>query len=298
MRRGIWSAAIAAIGLSGLGVLSAGAESMDAPLPIRVMSFNIRYAAAQDGGDSWSNRRDALLSTIREFGPDLLGTQECLKEQGEWLLERLPEYGFVGVGREDGRQGGEMCAIFYRRGRFEEAASGHFWLSETPDSVGSRGWDCALPRMVTWVQLRERGDSLSMICHFNTHFDHVGVEGRRRSAELLRARILQVAGDLPVLVTGDFNAPADTTESGPYRILCAGEEPRLIDCYRALHATSEGEGTYHAFRGETEGARIDWILVAPDHLDRVLEASIIRTKREGRWPSDHYPVTSEMRFLH
>lgn len=260
---------------------------------VRVMSFNIRYGTAQDGEDSWGNRREALLSSIRAFGPDLLGTQECLKEQAEWLIERLPEYAFIGVGRDDGGLRGEMCGIFHREDRFRADSSGHFWLSETPDSAGSRSWDSALPRIVSWARLREMSDTLRTVHFLDTHFDHVGVEARRRSAELLRSRAIEIAGGSPIVVTGDFNAPADETDGGPYGILT--KDGRLIDTYRLLHSPAPDEGTFHGFRGTIDGPRIDWILVSPEF--EVRAAEIMRGKHDGRWTSDHFPVTAVIRPL-
>lgn len=286
-------AAKAAIAVLGCLLWAGVARGAPDPAEIRVMSFNIRYGTAQDGENAWDLRREALRTSIRDFAPDLLGTQECLKEQAEWLIERMPEYGFVGVGREDGRQGGEMCAIFFRADRFRPEASGHFWLSESPDSAGSRSWDSALPRMVSWVRLRPQIDTLRTIVFFNTHFDHVGVEARRRSAELLRKRASEIAAGSPIIVAGDFNAPADSLAAGPYRVLTADET--LVDSYRALHAASSGEGTYHAFKGSTGGPRIDWILVSPEL--HILDSAILQARVDDRWTSDHFPVTAVLRIL-
>ncbi len=126
---------------------------------LRVMSFNLRYATAPDGANAWEHRHDLLVDVIKAFGPDVLGTQECLLEQATFLQSALDGYAWVGVGRDDGDKAGEMCAVFYRSDRLEPVAQGHFWLSDTPDVVGSRGWDAALPRIATWVKLRERADT-------------------------------------------------------------------------------------------------------------------------------------------
>ncbi|HMO36883.1 MAG TPA: hypothetical protein PKA06_12655, partial [Gemmatales bacterium] len=123
---------------------------------IRVMSYNIRYATAPDGINAWSNRKEFLLSTIEKFRPDLLGTQETLLVQKQFLEEKLSGYSSFGAGREDGKNRGEMAALFYRDDRFEKLEGGHFWLSEKPETVASKGWDAALPRIATWVRLQER----------------------------------------------------------------------------------------------------------------------------------------------
>jgi len=186
-----------------------------APGELRVMTFNIRYGTAPDGENAWEKRRELLVETIRAFQPDVLGTQECLAGQAEFLRGALPGYGCVGVGRDDGKLAGEMCAVFYREDRLQLAAEGHFWLSETPEIAGSRGWDAALPRIVSWARLRDRADTLRTLVCFDTHFDHVGEAARLASAKLLRARAQAVADGAPAIVLGDFNAPADAGRPAP-----------------------------------------------------------------------------------
>jgi len=263
------------------------------PVPVRVMSFNIRYGTAQDGINHWDRRRDFLLETIRAFGPDLLGTQETLGFQKEWLAERLSDYATLGVGRDDGKQAGEMMALYYRKERFEPLASGHFWLSETPDRAGTKSWGSSLPRMVTWVKLRDRsGADERPVLFFNTHFDHQGAEARLQSARLVRRRLTEMGAGCRLVVTGDFNAGDDQP---PYTALF-GDQPDgkspVIDTYRAKFPTrAAGEGTFSSFdASETGGPRIDWIGVSRDW--KVTAAAIDRTAREGRTPSDHFPVTA------
>jgi endonuclease/exonuclease/phosphatase family metal-dependent hydrolase len=262
----------------------------------RVMSFNIRYGTAADGENAWAARRDLLIDTITAYDPDLLGTQECLDFQAQYLQSQLTGYGFVGAGRDDGQKRGEMCAIFYRKARFRKLSEGHFWLSETPAVVASQSWDAALTRMASWVQLEAREDSLLAFFFLNTHFDHVGALARLASARLLVAMIDSLASGLPTIVVGDFNAPADPHSAGPYAVLVGTEfNGPLRDTYRIRHPVSMSlEGTFNAFMGDRNGPRIDWILVAPDV--EVTEATIDRTRRGKRYPSDHFPVTAALRL--
>lgn len=294
-----------ALALIALCALAGPARTADAPtaaaLPVaapdlRVMSFNLRYATAPDGDNAWDRRRDLLAETIRAFGPDVLGTQECLAEQAAFLQAALPGYAWVGVGRDDGKLAGEMCAVFYREDRFVPAGQGTFWLSETPDVAGSRGWDAALPRIATWVRLRERSDSTQAFVFVDTHFDHLGAEARTASGRLLRQRLQALAGKAPVVIVGDFNAPADAALPGPYAALvdtAAAGGLILRDAYRALHAPAPGEGTFHGFGGGRDGQRIDWVLATPAWAP--VAAEIDRTAREGRLPSDHFPMTAVLR---
>jgi endonuclease/exonuclease/phosphatase family metal-dependent hydrolase len=265
---------------------------------IRAMTFNIRYGTAPDGPNSWEHRRGLVLEAVRAFDPDVLGVQECLRFQADYLAEQLPGYACVAAGRNDGRDAGEMCAVFYRSDRLEKLDHGHFWLSQTPGVAGSRGWDAALPRMATWVRLRARGDTLGGFVVVNTHFDHAGAEAGFESARLVSAEVSVIRDGVPAIVMGDFNAPADSAAGGPYAELLsgAGDPTRaLVDTYRAAHPGPEAnEGTFNAFRGLVDGPRVDWVLVTPGV--GVLEGDIDRRHRRGSYPSDHFPVTAVIRL--
>ncbi len=274
-------------------------EGDEAPV-LRVMSFNLRYGTASDGENRWERRREFLVETIRAFSPDLLGTQETLAFQRDYLAEQLEGYEAFGAGRDDGGDRGEMSALFYRSERFEKLSGGHFWLSETPEKPGSRSWDSSLPRMVTWVELHDRrlAEDSPSLWFFNTHFDHRGPQARLESAKLLRGRALEQAGGGPLIVTGDFNAGEG---SEPYRAFFATSENEndpapLLDTYRLRNPERHAkEGTFSGFSAEnTGGARIDWIAVSPAW--EVLTAEIDRTARDGRTPSDHFPVTAVLRL--
>jgi endonuclease/exonuclease/phosphatase family metal-dependent hydrolase len=263
---------------------------------VRVMSFNIRYGTATDGDNHWEKRKDFLIETIKAFDPDLLGTQETLAFQRDYLKERLPGYDLLGVGRDDGRERGEMMALYFKLSRFEKLDGGHFWLSETPDRAGSKSWDSSLPRMVTWVKLRDRRQpNARPIMFFNTHFDHRGAEARLQSALLLRRRVADTSKTCRVIVTGDFN---EGEGSDPYRALFdsnnEGPSP-LSDTYRvAYHGRAPNEGTFSDFKaGAKNGPRIDWIAASKDW--QIVRATIDRTARGGRTPSDHFPVTALLR---
>jgi endonuclease/exonuclease/phosphatase family metal-dependent hydrolase len=255
------------------------------------MTFNIRFGTANDGVNHWDKRKEFLIEAIKAFGPDLLGTQETLGFQRDYLAEHLPGYAVLGVGRDDGKEQGEMMALYYKKDRFTKLDEGHFWHSETPEQPGSKSWDSALPRMVTWVKLRDgKQPSLPPILFLNTHFDHRGPQARLQSARLIRQRAAALGEGCSIILTGDFNAGEG---SKPYAALFSsqnGSPSPVIDCYRAVHSTrQENEGTATGFQAaNTRGARIDWIACSPEW--KVLSAQIDRTQHEGRTPSDHFPV--------
>jgi len=282
-----------------LACLSAGHAAEGPPRdarPVRVMSFNVRYGTATDGDDAWPRRRAAVFDVIREFEPDLLGMQEVLAFQRDELAAALPGYEVVAAGRDDGREGGEMTPVFVRASRFERLDAGHLWLSDTPDVPGSRGWDAALPRIASWARLRDRTDPEGRnVLVFNTHFDHRGAEARRRAAGLVRERLRELGRGCRVVLTGDFNA-AEGSE--PYRELFAtgGDRlPPLIDTLRAVIPGPEAaDGTFNGFDpAATAGPRIDWIGCSADWEVRL--AGVDRTTRDGRTPSDHWPVFAVLR---
>lgn len=262
---------------------------------IRVMSFNIRYGSADDGVNAWPLRKEFLADSITRFDPDLLGTQETLAFQRDELLGLLHRYEAAGVGRDDGREKGEMAALFFKPARFEKVDGGDFWLSPTPEKVASKGWDAALPRIATWVKLVDKADrAASPILFLNTHFDHQGALARRESAALIRRWLEEHGVGCRLVVTGDFNAGEGTP---PYESLFAadgdGASP-LIDTYREAVPTRDSgrpEGTFTGFDARnTGGERIDWIGCSRDW--RVAAAGIDRSERDGRTPSDHAAVTA------
>ncbi len=265
--------------------------SAQTPAPLRVMTFNVRFGTASDGENHWDKRKEFLAETIKAFEPELLGTQETLGFQRDYLGEQLPGYGVLGVGRDDGKEQGEMMALCYKKARFEKLGEGHFWLSEAPDTPGSKSWDSSLPRMATWVKLKDlRQPSAQPIFYLNTHFDHRGPMARLESAKLVRRRIEELARGCSILVTGDFNSGEG---SPPYQALFGelnGQKSLVIDAYRSVHPErAKDEGTATGFDvTKTGGSRIDWIGCSRDF--QVLEARINRVHRNGRPPSDHFPV--------
>ncbi|HVP11827.1 MAG TPA: endonuclease/exonuclease/phosphatase family protein [Phycisphaerae bacterium] len=258
------------------------------PAPIRVMSFNIRYAAADDGANSWDRRRGLAVETIRADDPDILGLQEPLATQVAELRALLPDYGFVGVGRTDGIAAGEFVPIFYRSSRFTLLEEGHFWLSEHPNDAGSIGWDAALPRIATWARLRIVEAPSWEVQVVNVHFDHVGQRARVESATLIHG-LVERLGRRPVVVLGDFNCD---TDSQPYQILTGSSAAAAVLC-DAFTETTDSGGTYHGFAGRPQDGRIDWILF--NRRFDCLNAKVDRRDFDGRYPSDHFPVTSTLR---
>ncbi|MEE2825873.1 MAG: endonuclease/exonuclease/phosphatase family protein [Planctomycetota bacterium] len=280
--------------LPGMVIAQQADTPTNAEDQVKVMSFNIRYGTARDGDNHWNNRHELVIQTIQQDSPDLLGTQETLKFQADYLRQNLPDYAWFGRGRESDPNQGEQCAVFYRKSRFTKLAEGHFWLSPKPDKPGSRGWDAALPRMVTWLKLRDRQANQTLFW-FNTHFDHRGPNARVESARLLAKKVREIAGQDYFVVTGDFNAKA---ESKPYLAMFGqrdGAESVMVDTFRKANGKQiQNEGTFNGFKGTRSGGRIDWIASSPRF--KILAAGIDDFEVDGQYPSDHFPVTATLRY--
>ncbi|MDR1633150.1 MAG: endonuclease/exonuclease/phosphatase family protein [Dysgonamonadaceae bacterium] len=258
------------------------------PLPLHVMTFNIRYDNPVDGPDNWQYRKDVATEMIKEYDVDLLGTQEVLINQLHDLKERLPQYAATGVGRADGKEAGEYCAIFYKQDKFEAEKSGNFWLSETPEIAGSKGWDGACERIATWAILREK-QSNKRLFFINTHLDHVGKIARREGVKLLLERAKAESNGLPVIITGDFNA---SLESEAIQQVLAGK--KFFDTRLLAPSVPEISGTYHGFGKAPAEEReiIDYIFVTGGIA--VNTYTIIPEKRNDIYLSDHNPVYVEI----
>ncbi len=264
--------------------------------PIRVMTFNIRVGTAPDGENRWQNRKDLVIEVIRKNHPDLLGLQEALRFQIDALLEALPQYAEIGRGRDDGKTAGEYSPILYRRDRFQVRTHDTFWFSDTPAVPGSMTWGNHYPRICTWARFAETGSDFGFY-YYNLHLDHQSQNSRVKSAVLLSRRIRERSPVLPIIVTGDFNAgednPAIRFLRGQESRLEGEESPGLIDTFRRLHPDASPVGTFNGFTGERTGPKIDFILVSKSF--EVLSAGIDRENRNGRYPSDHFPVTATIR---
>ena len=258
------------------------------PLPLRVMTFNIRYDNPGDSLNSWQYRKDVAAKTIEEYDVDLLGTQEVLANQLNDLQERLPQYAAIGVGRADGKEAGEYSAILYKKDKFEEERSGWFWLSETPEVAGSKGWDGACERIATWAVLKEKrtGKHLFFI---NTHLDHVGKVARREGVKLLLERAKAESNGLPAIITGDFNASPESEVI--QHILTDGT---FFDTRLLAPSVPEISGTFHGF-GEIPVERrkiIDYIFVTGGIA--VHTYTVLPEKQDSIYLSDHRPVVASI----
>lgn len=262
---------------------AASAPALAKDSPLRVMSFNVRLPIASDGPNAWEHRRDLLVRTIADARPDIIGTQELFKLQGDYVVKRLPEYAWFGIDRRGG-QADEYMGVFYRRDRLRLIDFGNFWLSDTPTVPGSITWGHPLPRMVTWG-LMETIDGGRRFYFYNTHFPYREEDGdaRLKGAQLIRDRIAALPADVPVVLAGDFNTGPD----GDVHAALAGN---LADVRAAAPVTTGPAGTFHNFTGKP-GDRIDWIMV------RGFKPNNTRTltTRNGKaYPSDHFPVTAEL----
>lgn len=255
---------------------------------LRVMTFNLRYAHTEPP-DLWPDRRPVVRDVFERWQPDIVGTQEGEYHQLADMRHDLRDYLWIGLGREGGSHG-EFMAVFYRRERFVPLEFEHFWLSAMPDRIASRSWGNEVPRMVTWVRFGDRQSGREFYL-LNTHLDHEVPESRERSAELIVERVSQFDESVPLIATGDYNAPAG--RNPVYDILV--EKGPLVDTWRALGQPEPPLGTYHAFEGlATDGARgrIDWILTR-GRVD-ALATQVITCSRDGQYPSDHFPVVADL----
>lgn len=252
---------------------------------LNVASYNIRNDNKGDGINAWSNRREWLRDLLDYHEFDVVGVQEALVHQLEFLTEG--RFDFVGIGRDDGEKAGEFAPILFDRNRFETQDSGTFWLSETPE-VPSKSWDSSLNRICTWACLRNRATGKSFFT-FNTHFDHQGSIAREKAAEIILQKIAAIAGENPFFLTGDFNLTPDTA---PIQRLSAA----LRNARTVTETKPYGPfGTFNGFDIMCPlDTLIDHIFVSPDVT--VLRYAVLPDNWALRYPSDHLPVTIRAEF--
>jgi len=259
--------------------------------PLKVMTWNIRLDVASDGPNRWELRKNGLCKEIASQHPDVLGVQEALFHQMKDMKHRLKGYSYIGAGRDDGKKKGEFSALFYHKKAVKVLRSGTFWLSETPDIAGSRGWDAACNRVATWGEFEIRKSGKHFFA-MNTHFDHMGDTARIQSALLILQKLAELSHKLPVIVTGDFNAGPKSTV---YRILTFSEnEYTLSDSRKRSGAKINGpDFTFTGFDPAVAPTEIiDYIFVSWDV--KVISNSIPVFSTENPYLSDHLPVIAEI----
>ena len=281
-----------------------------------VGSYNIRNSNSGDtkNGNGWERRCPVICDQVEWVGFDVFGLQEVKHNQLEDMLAGLPDYDYEGVGRDDGKQAGEYSPILYKKERFKKLEGGTFWISETPEKVGVKGWDAALPRICSYVHLQDKVTK-KRFWFFNLHMDHIGVEARREGAKLIAKKITEMCGKEPAFVTGDFNV--DQHNEAYRTIINTGV---LEDSYELAEKKFATTGTFNSFDSNlfTE-SRIDHIFVT-EHVtvnnyavltdgywtpneksgkSRKGEAApqeINFSEHQHRCPSDHYPIAAKITF--
>jgi len=260
---------------------------------INVLTYNIRLAIPGDAPNTWEHRKQNVFQVIREANPGILGVQEALKEQVSDLEAAFPGYTKTGVGRDDGKEAGEFSPLFFDTTKYVLIKSGTFWLSQTPLVAGSRGWDAACNRVVTWIQLKEK-KSKTVFFVFCTHFDHLGEMARRNSATLLLHAVDSLSGNKPVIVLGDFNS---VPGSEPYDLITEKSNPQhLTDARLDCKHPSGPEFTFTGFKpGPQPGVRIDYIFLKNNV--QVLSFNVNEANDGQYYPSDHLPVSATLKIF-
>jgi endonuclease/exonuclease/phosphatase family metal-dependent hydrolase len=276
-----------------ISYLAAKADTSE-ELGLRVMTFNIRNSYARDGENDWKHRKELVYQTIRDYSPAILGLQEANHVQQNELLSALPEYGFVGIGAKGGIKG-QYCSILYLKNRFRLDKAQTYWLSDTP-TVPSSTWGNHHLRIFTYARLVEK-ETGYIIHTYNCHLDDGSKKAREKSVRQIGEHIFQQASNQPFVFMGDFNAPENSVtiqQLGKFKTKQEETIHLASDSFRMLHPQKKDVGTYHGYIGNNQGDKIDSIFVPP--ATKVLQASIVRTSSNDRYPSDHLPVTATLRF--
>lgn len=240
--------------------LSASAQELN------VGSFNIRNDKVRQPGeerkrdyktyDGWDDRKAQLFDMINLEAFDIFGTQEVRKHQLDDMLAAMPDYDYIGVGRDFGDDRGEFCPIFYRKDVFEKLDGGTFWLSETPEKP-SKGWDAKHNRICTWGHFRHKASG-KKVCFMNIHFDHRGVQARIESAKLMLDYVKKNCKGMSVIISGDYNV---TQTSDSYKVLANSKI--LKDAHDVAKVRFEPTGTFNGFNPKRYSThRIDHIFVS------------------------------------
>jgi endonuclease/exonuclease/phosphatase family metal-dependent hydrolase len=258
---------------------------------IKVMSYNIRYDAPNDGDNIWDIRKEKLSALMAYYDADFIGTQEVQHHQLEFLLQKLPTHSYIGVARTDGKQDGEYSAIFYNKEKWKLISQETFWLSPTP-SVPSKGWDAAFERICTYG-LFQCQKSKKFIWVLNTHFDHIGKVARFQSAQMVIDKVKELKSNknYPIVFMGDLNARPDENT-----IVLLNQH--LKDAQQVSELPAYGpEDTWNAFQfSKKPSGRIDYIFIKEDPSVKVKRFATIDDFYDFKYPSDHLPVIAHIQI--
>jgi len=250
--------------------------------PHSIISYNIRYDNNWDIENSWKIRRNKISQILVQYSPSIIGIQEGLLNQVQYIDSSLIDYDYVGVGRDDGKEQGEFCAIYFDTTRYSVLNHSTFWLSETPDTI-SVGWDAALERICTYGLFKDR-QTAEEFWVFNTHFDHMGARAREQSSGLILKMINKInLRSLPIILMGDFNSIPDSPPVNKIK----------TDLSDALHISLKElqgpRGTFNGFNADLPiEKRIDYIFTGNF---KVLSYIHINDRlNNNRHISDHLPV--------
>jgi len=269
---------------------SVRAEEAPQKSSLCVMTYNLRFASPT-GPNAWPKRRPLMHDVITNVAPDVIGTQEGLFEQLKDIAADLPDYSWIGVGRDDGKEKGEFMAVFYRKARLQPMTTNYFWLSDTPEIPGSTTWGNKNRRMVTTIKFHDLNTKKDFYL-LDTHFDHEVQLAREKSADLVRQRVADLKTSLPILLIGDFNAGAGTNKA---YFQLTGDKFFSDTWNIAKQRRGEGFGSSNSFKAvPRNGPRIDWILLR-GHAE-VDSEEIVTFSRDGQFPSDHCPVVARMKL--
>lgn len=251
---------------------------------LRVGTWNIRNSKGDEGTEnSWERRRDDVVSLIKKLDVDVIGLQEVLPDQAEFLKASLPDYAFVGDHRGVDRKTDEASPVVYRKNRFLEKSSGTFWLSETPEVPASKSWQTACPRVCSYVILVDKTTG-KRFCFANTHTDHSSELAREKGMMLIVERMKKFGEGAPIVFVGDHNCSYGTKPAAEVRAV-------LSDTRDIAREVSGPSYTFHAF-GKREVGPIDYVYVSRDIDVLDLVAYGDKCKDGSHYPSDHFPLTS------
>jgi endonuclease/exonuclease/phosphatase family metal-dependent hydrolase len=270
-------------------IVSGASAQPTSRFPLNVLTFNIRYNTTQDGVNAWPNRKEIAAKVFTDYQVDFAGLQEALAGQVADLQDQLPNYAWIGAGRDDGKYQGEFSPIFYNKQKFEVLKQGTFWLSETPEVAGSKSWDAAFPRVATYAVFKDKRNETEVFV-INTHFDHISEPARQNSAKLLITKIKELSNELPVILTGDFNTP-DASPS--IKTLTSDSTFKLTNSESlSENPHTGGNSTFNNFKTDQRGPVIDFIFVGPDV--EVKRHDYLPILKDNIFISDHWPVLSRL----
>lgn len=257
---------------------------------MKVLTFNLRTDFLLDINNRWNRRKEVVYEIMNNNDYDIIGVQELNNKMFKDLASEISNYNIVGKPRSSKYFIERNDILVSKRHRILKHCT--FWLSDKPDKIGSAVWYSVFPRICTTALIELEDGNIIRV--YNTHLDFLLPKAREYGLKKIGEYIenQREKDDYPAILMGDLNAGPKSraiTEftQGKY------SSKRFV-AVQDYNKEIYNNTTLSKFKGLKKGLHIDYIFVSDEF--NIINNEIIYYNKNGRYPSDHYPMMAELKL--